>query len=133
MKAVSRFSGIFMFAALLVSLLGCASTATHEGTGGYVDDSVITAKVKAALMNTPNVDSTEITVETFKGVVKLSGFLDSQAMIDAAVHAAQGVNGVKSVTNDLSVKGQQGSQSASPATISARPPPATDSMPTIIA
>lgn len=108
MKAFSRVSSILMFTLLLITMVGCASTASHEGTGGYVDDSVVTAKVKAALLNTPNVDSTEITVETFKGVVKLSGFLDSQPMINAAVQASQGVAGVKSVTNDLTVKGQQG-------------------------
>ena len=96
-----------MFTILLASVIGCASTATHEGTGGYVDDSAVTAKVKAALLSTSNVDSTEISVETFKGVVKLSGFVDNQAMIDKAVNAASGVAGVKSVTNDLTVKGHQ--------------------------
>lgn len=110
MKAFSKFSAIFMFTVLLVTFMGCASTATHEGTGGYVDDSAVTTKVKAELLNTSGVDSTEITVETFKGVVKLSGFLDSQAMINAAVNAAQGVAGVQSVTDDLTVKGQQGWQ-----------------------
>lgn len=110
MKALSKYSAIFMFMVLLASVLGCASTASHEGTGGYIDDSAITTKVKAALLSTSNVDSTEITVETFKGVVKLSGFLDSEAMIDRAVKAASGVAGVKSVTNNLTVKGQQGPQ-----------------------
>lgn len=110
MKAISKFPVIFIFTVLLVSMMGCASTASHEGTGGYLSDSAITARVKAALLSTSNVDSTEITVETFKGVVKLSGFLDSQAMIDAAVNAAQSVDDVKSVTNDLTVKGHQGSQ-----------------------
>lgn len=109
MKTISKYSVVFIFAALLASAMGCASTATHEGTGGYVDDSALTTKVKAVLLDTANVDSTEITVESFKGVVKLSGFVDSQAMIDRAVQAAQGVNGVKSVTNDLTVKGHQGS------------------------
>ncbi|MHB8425097.1 MAG: BON domain-containing protein [Gammaproteobacteria bacterium] len=109
MKAFSKFSVIFMFTVLLAALMGCASTRTHEGTGGYINDSATTAAVKAALLNTPGVDSTEITVETFKGVVKLSGFLDSQTMINKAVQAAQGVDDVKSVTNDLTVKGQQGS------------------------
>jgi len=110
MKALSKFSVIFMFSILLASVIGCASTASHEGTGGYVDDSALTTKVKAALLSTANVDSTEITVESFKGVVKLSGFLDSEDMIDRAVKAASGVNGVKSVTNNLTVKGHQGSQ-----------------------
>jgi osmotically-inducible protein OsmY len=108
MKAFSKFSTIFMFSILLASVIGCASTATHEGTGGYIDDSAVTTKVKSALLSTSNVDSTEITVETFKGVVKLSGYVDSEAMIDKAVNAASGVAGVKSVINDLTVKGHQG-------------------------
>jgi osmotically-inducible protein OsmY len=107
MKGFNKYSAICMFTILLVSVIGCAATATHEGTGGYVDDTAVTTKVKAVLLDTSNVDSTEITVETFKGVVKLSGFVDSQAMIDKAVNAASGVAGVKSVTNDLTVKGRQ--------------------------
>jgi osmotically-inducible protein OsmY len=109
MKTASKYSVVVMFAIVLATLMGCASTATKEGTGGYFDDSTITAKVKTELMNTPNIDSTEITVETFKGVVKLSGYLDSMTMIDAAVKAAKSVDGVKSVDNALTVKGQQGS------------------------
>ncbi len=110
MKAFSKFSIIFIFSVLLASVMGCASTRTHEGAGGYINDSATTVAVKAALLNTPGVDSTEITAETFKGVVKLSGFLDSQAMINKVVQVAQGVDDVKSVTNDLTVKGQQGSR-----------------------
>ena len=59
--------------------LGCASTAKQEGTGEYVDDTVITGKVKAAIFNEPTLKSAEINVETFKGVVQLSGFVSSQA------------------------------------------------------
>ncbi len=112
MKSSLRYTAAFALAFLGAVSIGaisaCAATATHEGTGGYVDDSAVTAKVKAALLDTKGVDSTEITVETFKGVVKLSGFLDSKDMIALAVDAAEGVNGVKSVTNDMTVKGQQG-------------------------
>jgi osmotically-inducible protein OsmY len=107
MKSLNRFSAILAMTALL-AIAGCAATATSEGTGGYVDDSAVTTKVKSVLLGTKGVDSTEITVETFKGVVKLSGFLDSKEMIDTAVSAAETVNGVNSVTNDMTVKGQQG-------------------------
>jgi osmotically-inducible protein OsmY len=89
---------------LLVSFLGCASTATHEGTGEYVDDSVITAKVKAAIFNDASLKSSEINVETFKGVVQLSGFVNTQADINRAVEVARGVKGVTSVKDDMRVK-----------------------------
>jgi hypothetical protein len=63
----------------IATTLGCASTATHEGTGEYVDDTVITTKVKAAILNEPSLKSAEINVETFKGVVQLSGFVSTPA------------------------------------------------------
>jgi osmotically-inducible protein OsmY len=69
-----------------------------------VDDSVITTKVKAAILNEPSLKSTEINVETFKGVVQLSGFVRSQADITRAVDVARDVNGVKSVKNDMRLK-----------------------------
>jgi len=108
MKSSKKFSALFLLGLLSVALIGCAATATSEGTGGYIDDSAVTTKVKSALLGTSGVDSNQITVETFKGVVKLSGFVQSADMIDKAVAAAQSVNGVMSVTNDLTVKGQQG-------------------------
>ena len=84
--------------------LGCASTAKQEGTGEYFDDTVITSKVKAAVLNEPTLKSAEINVETFKGVVQLSGFVGSQADIGKAVEVARGVPGVKSVKNDMRLK-----------------------------
>lgn len=84
--------------------LGCASTSTQEGTGEYVDDSVITTKVKAAIFNEPTLKSAEINVETFKGVVQLSGFVSSSSSISKASEMARGVSGVKSVRNDMRVK-----------------------------
>ncbi|WP_042303597.1 BON domain-containing protein [Paraburkholderia kururiensis] len=89
---------------LLTIFLGCASSPTHEGTGEYVDDSVITTKVKAAVLNEPSLKSAEINVETFKGVVQLSGFVSSQADIDKAVEVARHVGGVKSVKNAMRLK-----------------------------
>ena len=90
--------------ALMATALGCASTATSEGTGEYVDDSVITTKVKTAIFNEPTLKSAEINVETFKGKVQLSGFVNSKQDIDKAVMVARSVKGVESVKNDMRVK-----------------------------
>jgi osmotically-inducible protein OsmY len=84
--------------------LGCASTAKQEGTGEYVDDTVITSKVKAAIFNEPTLKSAEINVETFKGVVQLSGFVSSAANENTAMVVARNVPGVKSVKNDMRLK-----------------------------
>ncbi|WP_416224123.1 BON domain-containing protein [Thiohalophilus sp.] len=85
-------------------MLGCAPTEKKEGTGEYIDDTFITTKVKTAIFNEPTLKSAEINVETFKGIVQLSGFIRSQANIDKAVSLARGVKGVKSVKNDMLVK-----------------------------
>lgn len=103
MKYQNKFAAVFL-AILMASLLGCASTATQEGTGEYIDNTVITAKAKTAIFNEPTLKSLEINVETFKGVVQLSGFVNSQAEIDKAVEVVQQVKGVKSVKNDLQLK-----------------------------
>ena len=89
---------------LLTLVVGCAATSQKEGTGEYVDDTVITTKVKAAVFNEPTLKSTEINVETFKGVVQLSGFVKTQADINKAVDITQGISGVKSVKNDIRIK-----------------------------
>jgi osmotically-inducible protein OsmY len=91
-------------AIMLTTVVGCASTSTQEGTGQYVDDSVITTKVKAEIFNEPTLKSSEINVETFKGVVQLSGFVRSEDNIQTAVNVARNVNGVKSVKNDMRTK-----------------------------
>jgi osmotically-inducible protein OsmY len=82
----------------------CGSTATKEGSGEYVDDSMITAKVKMAILSDSSLKVNEINVETFKGVLQLSGFVRSQTDIDQAVQVARGVAGVKSVRNDMRIK-----------------------------
>ena len=99
-----RGGGILVLAIVLAAAWGCGSTATKEGSGEYVDDSVITAKVKAAIFNDSTLKVNEINVETFKGVVQLSGFVRSQADIDKAVQVARGVAGVKSVKDDMRLK-----------------------------
>jgi osmotically-inducible protein OsmY len=106
MKLFNLFANFFLVI-LLVSFLGCASTAKQEGTGEYFDDSVITAKVKAEIFQDASLKSSEINVETFKGVVQLSGFVNSQADINKAVEIARSVRGVASVKNDMRVKGKQ--------------------------
>lgn len=104
---MKQFKSIFaiFFAALLMSVVvGCASTPTKQGSGGYVDDSVITTKVKAAIFNEPTLKSAEVNVETFKGVVQLSGFVSTQANINKAVEVTRRVAGVTSVKNDMRLK-----------------------------
>ena len=103
MQLLKHFPAFFL-AVLLVSVLGCASTATREGTGEYVDDSVITTKVKTAIFKEPSLKVAEINVETFKGTVQLSGFVNSRADMDKAVQVARRVGGVTSVKNDLRLK-----------------------------
>ncbi len=104
MKLTAKLLAAFFFAMALTSVVGCASTATKEGTGEYVDDSVITTKVKAAIFNEPTLKSAEINVETFKGVVQLSGFVNSRHDINKAVEVARSVKGVTSVKDDMRVK-----------------------------
>ncbi len=91
-------------ALVVLAAMGCASTPTSEGTGEYVDDTLITTKVKTAILAEPNLKVTEINVETFKGVVQLSGFVSSKDSKDRAVTLARGVGGVKSVKDDMRVK-----------------------------
>jgi len=81
------------------------SASKKETPGEYVDDTVITAKVKAAVLEEPSLKSAEINVETFKGIVQLTGFVGSSADIKKAVAVAKGVKGVKSVKNDMILKG----------------------------
>lgn len=94
----------FFAAITMMFMLGCASTAKHEGTGEYIDDTVITTKVKAKILDEPGLKSAEINVETFKGIVQLSGFVSSQANINRAAELARSVKGVTSVKNDMRVK-----------------------------
>ena len=83
------------------------SASNKESPGEYVDDAVITAKVKAAVLEEPSLKSAEINVETLKGTVQLAGFVRSRADINKAVEVAKRVKGVKSVKNDMVLKGTQ--------------------------
>lgn len=98
---------LFAMALVLSSLVACASTNKQSSTGEYIDDSVITTKVKTAILNDSTLKFTEINVETFKGVVQLSGFVSSQADIKKATEVASQVKGVESVKNDIRLKSTQ--------------------------
>ena len=103
MKTIKILAPLVATAMLLVTV-GCASTRTQEGTGQYVDDTVITTKVKSAILGEPGLKVSEVNVETFKGVVQLSGFVSSRGDIDSAMRLARNVEGVKSVKNDMQLK-----------------------------
>ncbi len=104
MKQLGKYLSALFLAVMLVSTVGCASTQKQEGTGEYIDDTVITTKVKAAILNEATLKSAEINVETFKGVVQLSGFVSSKTAETKAIEVARGVGGVKSVKNDMRLK-----------------------------
>lgn len=104
MKQLSKYLSAFFLALMLTSMGACSSTATQEGTGEYIDDAVITTKVKAAIFNDPTLKVSEINVETFKGVVQLSGFVSSHDAASKATELARSIRGVKSVKNDMRVK-----------------------------
>jgi osmotically-inducible protein OsmY len=104
---MAKLLRILMFMAcigLITIFLGCAATPQSASTGQFVDDSVITTKVKAAILEEPSLKFLQISVETFKGVVQLSGFVDSAQSVKKAGEVAGRVAGVVSVKNDLTVK-----------------------------
>ncbi|OGQ01087.1 MAG: transporter [Deltaproteobacteria bacterium RBG_19FT_COMBO_60_16] len=99
-----RVWNVLVCIVLITAFLGCAGSQKRESTGEYIDDSVITTKVKAAIAKDPSLSALQINVETFKGAVQLSGFVDSAQSKSKAGEVAAGVKGVKSVKNDLVVK-----------------------------
>ena len=101
LQRIIKFMACFV---LLAAFLGCASTHKKESTGQYVDDSVITTKVKAAIFEEPSLKTLQINVKTFKGVVQLSGFVDTAQSVITAGEVAGRIEGVKEVKNDLLVK-----------------------------
>jgi osmotically-inducible protein OsmY len=96
---------LFLLAALATLAAACAATPTQESTGGYVDDSTITAKIKTNLLQDDKVSATDVHVKTYKGVVDLSGFVNSESEISEAGLVAGQVSGVTAVHNNLIVKG----------------------------
>ena len=104
MKTATTIVRSLLVLLVIAVIAGCAGSRTQESTGEYFDDSTITAKVKAAILGDPDLKVLQINVETFKGVVQLSGFVNSPQAVSRAVAVARGVSGVKSVKNDLLVK-----------------------------
>lgn len=91
----------------LAVLAGCATTSSapeQQSTGAYLDDAALTTKVKTRLLQEPGVDSGNINVETYQGVVQLSGFMDSRAEMSKALQAVRSVEGVRSIRNDMRLK-----------------------------
>lgn len=104
MAKVQRIVKVLICAALLSAFLGCSATQKHESTGQYVDDSVITTKVKAALFDDMSLKTFKISVKTYQSVVQLSGFVDSAEHAQRAAEVARSVEGVSEVRNDLIVE-----------------------------
>lgn len=103
MRHANRIQAI-LAAVFLATAAGCAGSRTQESTGQFVDDAAITTKVKTAIFNDPDLKTNEIGVETYRGVVQLSGFVTSQSEINRATQVARSVNGVRSVRNDLHLR-----------------------------
>lgn len=104
MKPLNKYLSAVFLAVSLASVVGCAPTPTQQGTGEFVDDAIITTKVKAALVEDPITKALEIKVKTFKGEVQLSGFVSSQEAMNRAVELARDVKGVTFVRNDMLLK-----------------------------
>ncbi len=101
---IATLAAILATGVLCAFAVGCASTRTSDSTGQYVDDTLITTKVKSALLGDEAVKSFAISVETVKRVVQLSGFVNTAEQRSAAGRDASAVSGVKQVRNDLIVK-----------------------------
>jgi len=95
---------LLLISLLMLSVTSCGASNSRESTGEYIDDTVITTKVKTAIMQDKMLSAAEINVETFKGVVQLSGFVSSRTEITQATSVARAVKGVSSVKNDIRIK-----------------------------
>ena len=104
MKNLYRILQVVVCIGLLSAFMGCAATQKHESTGQYVDDSVITTKVKTAIFNEDSLKTLQISVKTYQGVVQLSGFVNSAQSVSKAGEVARRVENVVAVKNDLQVK-----------------------------
>ena len=104
MVKLHRFFKLLVCIGLITTFMGCSATQKHESTGQYVDDSVITTKVKTAIFNEESLKTLQISVKTYQGVVQLSGFVNSAQSVTTAGEVARRVEGVKEVKNDLVVK-----------------------------
>lgn len=101
---VHEITQLVLVCALSVTLVACAGTSTQESTGEYIDDTLLTSRVKSLLLNDPQVSGLAVNVETFKGTVQLSGFVKTVAERNRAVQLARGVTGVRQVKNDILIR-----------------------------
>jgi len=106
MKDKVKYLGLVVCLPTALASFGCAGTRTHESNGEYIDNSAVTAKVKAALVDDPSVSAMQVKVKTFKGVVQLSGFVDTPQQKQRAEEIARGIDGVREVQNNISVKSE---------------------------
>lgn len=104
MKTVKEIGKLFLPAVLAAGLLACAGTETSQSTGEYIDDTAITSKVKSKLLRDDDVSGLSVEVETYRGTVQLSGFVNSADERRRAEELAEEVTGVKNVRNDIRVK-----------------------------
>lgn len=104
MEQVNKFVSIVFLSLFFVSLVGCQSAPKQQTTSEYIDDSYLTTKVKAAILRDPTLKSTDINVETYKGAVQLSGYVNSRSDITRTVEVTRTVRGVKAVRNDIQLK-----------------------------
>lgn len=104
MRKAMSCATLVLFVIVVVTMLGCAGSRTQKSAGEVIDDGVIGSKVKTALLADEDVSGLQVEVETFKGVVQLSGFVDTAAQANKAERIARGVQGVKEVQNNLIVK-----------------------------
>ena len=104
MSAISKLSQLGVIMLMVTFVSACAGSRTQSSTGEYLDDSMITSKVKAKLLDDKEVSGLAVNVETFKGVVQLSGFVKSEAERQKAVQLARSVGGVKDIKDDIRLK-----------------------------
>jgi hypothetical protein len=103
-KNMKRLIPATMLSAIALLLWGCAATPHRQSAGEYIDSASITTRVKAALLNDPEVRGTDIGVDTFRGVVQLNGFVEEPYQAEKAEEIAWGVGGVRRVQNNLTIK-----------------------------
>ncbi|MGI4718256.1 MAG: BON domain-containing protein [Janthinobacterium lividum] len=106
-RSFSYRTHLILAGLVLAVLTACAPSGTHRGTGQYIDDAAITTRVKTALATDPEVKATEVQVETYKGTVQLSGFVDSSESAARAAKIAHDTPGVKEVRNSMVIREQR--------------------------
>jgi osmotically-inducible protein OsmY len=104
MNTQKIFKSLLLSLFLMTIVVGCAENTKHESTGESFDSAVLTTKIKSTFVGDSRLKANDISVETYKGIVQLSGFVDTQAESDRAVQLARTVKGVKAVNNSLIIK-----------------------------